>query len=49
MINEEKLKWFLDDLLIWTSIGNAPDVKKLLREKLNNIFEESSHNKEKKK
>ena len=40
MINEEKLKDFLEYVLVWTEISSKPDVMKLLEKKLNEIFEE---------
>ena len=38
-INEKKLKIFLINLLTWTSINDRPDVKKVLLDDLDKIFE----------
>jgi len=39
MINEEKLKELLKDIMIWTTLSSKPDVMKLLEKKLNEVFE----------
>lgn len=38
MINEEKLKELLKDIMIWTTFSSKPDVMKLLEKKLNEVF-----------
>lgn len=35
MINEEKLKEVIEDILTWTGIYDRPDVKKMIQRKLN--------------
>jgi len=41
MINENKLKEFMQDILTWTGINDRPDVKKMLQKKLDEAINPS--------
>lgn len=45
MINEEKLKEVIQDIITWTGINDRPDVKKMIEKKLNEVINKKKKSK----